>query len=55
MANDRESLAAAKLHLETTRQNLIDVLAKEGGSQKTKQKTREALANGRLGAFPPLK
>jgi len=43
MANDRESLTAVILHLETTRQNLIDLLAKEVGSEKAKQMTKEAL------------
>jgi hypothetical protein len=39
-----ESLTAVILHLETTRQNLIDLIAKEVGSEKAKQKTKEALA-----------
>lgn len=44
MANHRGNLTAAILRLGTTRQNLVDLLAKDVGSEKAKQKTREALA-----------
>jgi hypothetical protein len=41
---DRESLAVVIHHLETTRQNLVDLLAEGVGSEKAKRKTRETLA-----------
>jgi hypothetical protein len=44
VATEQESLTAAILHLETTRKNLINELAKEGGSEKAKQGTKAVLA-----------
>jgi hypothetical protein len=43
MTGNRESLTSAILHLETTRQNLIDLLAGDG-SERAKQEIRKLLA-----------
>jgi hypothetical protein len=44
MANHRESLTAAIVHLQTTRHNLINLLDRERGSEKAKQEVRKLLA-----------
>jgi hypothetical protein len=41
---NRENLIAVILHLQATRQNLIDQLAREGGSEKARQEVRKPLA-----------
>jgi len=41
---NRENLIAVILHLQATRQNLIDQFAHEGGSEKARQEVRKLLA-----------